>query len=217
MCALLCWRECAHVVPSLAGPPAAPTLSPATLFRLYLGFCMKRDTPCPSLHPARGCQNAPSRFGCNVAYPCPPSPLRPCAGASKYTCRPHCSTLPVHRRTRSYCTGPVVLIFSLCHSGATAMAFSLFLASLLLLAPSVWSGGSPGDFPCVWTEPPKDTPSVTWPDGPVMGDGNLGVSVGGAPGSITLYITTNGYWGAGNNTNSSVAPLTWEWKVSNCV
>ena len=71
----------------------------------------------------------------------------------------------------------------------------------------VLAGGSPSLFPCLWDAAPTSTPSITWPDGPIMGNGNMGVAVGGGHGTATLYVAVNGFWGAANGTNSSMPPL----------
>lgn len=64
------------------------------------------------------------------------------------------------------------------------------------------------DFPCKYYTFPQSTPNTGWPDGPILGNGNIGLSVGGASNLITLYLTVNGFWGVGYGTNSSMPPLT---------
>ena len=82
-------------------------------------------------------------------------------------------------------------------------------SSLLVIASCALSvSGGPASFPITWPTFPKGTPSTTYPDGPFLGNGNIGVTIGGSPGSVTLYVTVNGFWGVSYNYNSSMPPLT---------
>ena len=80
-------------------------------------------------------------------------------------------------------------------------------AAAALLARPAGARGSPADWPCKWATFPKETPSVTWPDGPVVGNGNMGLAVGGAPGVATLYGTVHGFWSNSFGENSTMPPL----------
>ena len=67
--------------------------------------------------------------------------------------------------------------------------------------------GGPASWPAVWSAPPRSTPSAAWPDGPVVGDGNQGLAVGGGDGALDLYGTGHGFWSAAVGANSSMPPL----------
>lgn len=80
-----------------------------------------------------------------------------------------------------------------------------YLAAASALAAA--AAGSPADWPARWTTFPRATPSQGWPDGPIVGNGNQGVSVGGAPGALTLYGTIHGFWSNSLGSNSTMPPL----------
>src|ERR1035437_8046850 len=46
----------------------------------------------------------------------------------------------------------------------------------------------------VMTEPPKKVPSGTVVDGPIMGNGDVGVAIGGLPQEQRFYIGKNDFW-----------------------
>lgn len=85
--------------------------------------------------------------------------------------------------------------------GAAAIAVAL----LLLAAPAAAAG--PGDWPAIFTSWPKNTPNQGWPDGPFLGNGNIGLSVGGSDGEMTIYLTVHGFWSSGSGSNSTYPPL----------
>jgi len=74
-------------------------------------------------------------------------------------------------------------------------------------AVSAGGGGGPASWPASWSTWPRATPSSGWPDGPIVGDGNTGLSVGGTDGSLTIYGTVHGFWSASYGSNSSMPPL----------
>jgi hypothetical protein len=81
---------------------------------------------------------------------------------------------------------------------------ALVAAALLGLASA---RGSASDWPCTWATFPANTPSQSWPDGPIVGNGNMGIAVGGAPGLVSLFGTVNGFWGVSLGQNSTMPPL----------
>jgi len=52
------------------------------------------------------------------------------------------------------------------------------------------------DWVSVFNEPPKRTPTRHMPDGPLMGNGDLGVVMGGAANALTFWIAKNDFWRA---------------------
>ena len=42
-----------------------------------------------------------------------------------------------------------------------------------------------------WSAPPKSVPTQKLVDGPILGNGDLGVVLGGPPGQLTFYIGLN--------------------------
>ena len=48
----------------------------------------------------------------------------------------------------------------------------------------------------LFTSPPKRTPSDAVPDGPLLGNGDLGVVLGGTPESLVFHISKNDFWRA---------------------
>jgi len=81
------------------------------------------------------------------------------------------------------------------------------LLPLVALSASARASGSPADWPCAWSTFPKNTPSATWPDGPIVGNGNEGWAIGGAAGEMTLYGTVHGFWSNSLGKNSTMPPL----------
>lgn len=100
------------------------------------------------------------------------------------------------------------------------MFVSLFVSiSLIITLFASLVSGVVDDFPIIWTSYPKATPSQAFPDGGLLGNGHIQLTTGGYAGepgkgsgstvtsnTVTFYITTNGYWNVGNNTNSSYPP-----------
>lgn len=87
------------------------------------------------------------------------------------------------------------------------MYAAYFLLSLALLRVSV-SASRPESWPCEWHTWPKGTPTQSFPDGPIVGNGNIGVTIGGGDGEITIYMTTHGFYAVNNGTISPFPPLT---------
>lgn len=83
----------------------------------------------------------------------------------------------------------------------------LLLPLLLVALVPAPARSSAADWPCEWTSFPRATPSANWPDGPIVGNGNMGFAVGGAPGSMALYGTVHGFWSASLGSNSTMPPL----------
>ena len=86
------------------------------------------------------------------------------------------------------------------------MTHRLVLAAALCARFAVASGG-PAAWPRSWSTFPTATPSVTWPDGPIVGNGNMGLAVGGAPGSVHIFGTVHGFWSNSFGENSTMPPL----------
>lgn len=45
-----------------------------------------------------------------------------------------------------------------------------------------------------WTEPPQHTPSVASVDGPLLGNGDMGVTLGPAEGGVRFFLSKNDFW-----------------------
>lgn len=69
------------------------------------------------------------------------------------------------------------------------------------------AGGSPEAWPMRFTTWPAATPNQGWPDGPFLGNGNIGLSIGGGDGFLTVYATVHGFWSTGQGHNASFPPL----------
>lgn len=54
----------------------------------------------------------------------------------------------------------------------------------------------------VFTEPPKNIPTYYMPDGPLLGNGDLGVALAGPAEEQRFYIGKNDWWGYGDNTRA---------------
>lgn len=49
-------------------------------------------------------------------------------------------------------------------------------------------------YKAVFTEPPKNVPTVRTPDGPLAGNGDIGITMGGTPDNLCFYIGKNDFW-----------------------
>jgi hypothetical protein len=58
------------------------------------------------------------------------------------------------------------------------------------------------DYTAVFTAQPKNIPTYYMPDGPLLGNGDLGVTMAGAPELQRFYIGKNDWWGYGDNTRA---------------
>ena len=68
---------------------------------------------------------------------------------------------------------------------------------LVCMLMSVASGGEPRPISrhtAVFTRPPRGTPNSKVVDGPLLGNGDVGVTLGGAPDRQTLFISKNDFW-----------------------
>lgn len=52
------------------------------------------------------------------------------------------------------------------------------------------------NYQAVFSAPPKRVPTDTVVDGPLMGNGDLGVTLGGPPEALTFYLSKNDFWRA---------------------
>src|SRR5262245_23757103 len=74
------------------------------------------------------------------------------------------------------------------------------LIACVLLPVLAWSAEpSPGPkiaalLTFVMTKPPQHVPSGTVVDGPILGNGDLGVAIGGAPEEQRWYFGKNDFW-----------------------
>ena len=48
----------------------------------------------------------------------------------------------------------------------------------------------------VFTSPPKNVPSLFTPDGPIAGNGDVGIVYGGSTGKQCFYFSKNDFWKA---------------------
>jgi hypothetical protein len=95
-------------------------------------------------------------------------------------------------------------------SHPAAPTAAVALSALALFAASFTQpafAGTASDWPCTWSTLPKATPSQAFPDGPFGGNGDITYVAGGNAGTLVLYLTTGGFWGVGNGTNSTYPPL----------
>lgn len=58
------------------------------------------------------------------------------------------------------------------------------------------------EYSAVFTELPKNVPTYYMPDGPLLGNGDLGVVLAGPPEEQRYYIGKNDWWGYGDNTRA---------------
>ena len=49
-------------------------------------------------------------------------------------------------------------------------------------------------YKAIFTEPPKNVPTVRTPDGPLVGNGDIGITMGGTPDKLSFYIGKNDFW-----------------------
>ena len=49
-------------------------------------------------------------------------------------------------------------------------------------------------YKAVFTEPPQNVPTVRTPDGPLAGNGDIGITMGGTPDSLRFFIGKNDFW-----------------------
>jgi len=59
----------------------------------------------------------------------------------------------------------------------------------------------------VYTAPPRDTPSGEMPGGPIIGNGDIGIVLGGPPESLTYYIGKSDFWGIERGAITAVGKL----------
>ena len=58
------------------------------------------------------------------------------------------------------------------------------------------------DYAAVFTEPPKNIPTYYMPDGPLLGNGDLGIALAGAPEEQRFFIGKNDWWGYGDGSRA---------------
>jgi hypothetical protein len=58
------------------------------------------------------------------------------------------------------------------------------------------------DYTAVFTEPPKNIPTYYMPDGPLLGNGDLGIALAGAPEEQRFFIGKNDWWGYGDGSRA---------------
>ena len=90
---------------------------------------------------------------------------------------------------------------------STALLFPLLASSCLLRAwaveqsPGTGKAATPDNaqrivsrYEGVWTAPPKKVPSNTVSDAPLLGNGDLGVLIGGPPEKQQFFLSKNDFW-----------------------
>ena len=55
-----------------------------------------------------------------------------------------------------------------------------------------------------WTAPPTRVPTQKLVDGPIVGNGDMGVTIGGPAEELTFYVGLNQFWALTNWTHASV-------------
>jgi len=58
------------------------------------------------------------------------------------------------------------------------------------------------DYTAVFTEPPKNIPTYYMPDGPLLGNGDLGIALAGASEGQRFFIGKNDWWGYGDGSRA---------------
>jgi hypothetical protein len=58
------------------------------------------------------------------------------------------------------------------------------------------------NYSAVFTEPPKVVPTYYMPDGPLLGNGDLGIALAGPPEEQRFYIGKNDWWGYGDGSRA---------------
>ena len=95
---------------------------------------------------------------------------------------------------------------------APAASMWLLLASLLSAGAVTRAGGDTA-LDCAgiarryvgrWTAPPTRVPTQKLVDGPILGNGDLGVTLGGPPEALTWYLGMNQFWALENWRHGSV-------------
>jgi len=79
--------------------------------------------------------------------------------------------------------------------GCLATAASATVAQVGASAPVM-------NYSAVFTEPPKGVPTYYMPDGPLLGNGDLGVALAGPPEDQRFYIGKNDWWGYGDGSRA---------------
>lgn len=74
---------------------------------------------------------------------------------------------------------------------------------LAILLPVVASGQflpeattGAGRYRAIFTAPPRNVPTPKMPDGPLAGNGDIGLTMGGSPDHLTFYLGKNDFWRA---------------------
>ena len=74
---------------------------------------------------------------------------------------------------------------------------SLFFALVYLCSCNPSQSNDVADlsqYKAVFTAPPKNVPTVRTPDGPLAGNGDIGITMGGTPDKLCFYIGKNDFW-----------------------
>ena len=77
-----------------------------------------------------------------------------------------------------------------------------YASAALATAAQVGIVAPPMKYSAVFTEPPKNIPTYYMPDGPLLGNGDLGVALAGPAEEQRFYIGKNDWWGYGDNTRA---------------
>ena len=78
------------------------------------------------------------------------------------------------------------------------MAVGVLACGLASAAPAT----AAMNYTAVFTEPPKGVPTYYMPDGPLLGNGDLGVALAGQPEEQRFYIGKNDWWGYGDGSRA---------------
>ena len=88
----------------------------------------------------------------------------------------------------------------------SAMAVGVMGCGLAVAAPATAAqagAAAPAlKYSAVFTEPPKSVPTYYMPDGPLLGNGDLGIALAGAPEEQRFYIGKNDWWGYGDGSRA---------------
>jgi hypothetical protein len=95
---------------------------------------------------------------------------------------------------RFYLPQIIPLRLSLIKFAGLSFCFVFALAFAAHLAADSSVPGTGTDHVAIFTAPPNKVPTLGMPDGPLLGNGDVGVVLGGPPEAQTFYIGKNDFW-----------------------
>jgi len=99
----------------------------------------------------------------------------------------------IAKRNANLKNPPCAQRFFFCKPAAVCcIGVVLFFQSLQLPAQEIYAGRYKG----VFTAPPEMVPNQKTPDGPLTGNGDIGLTLGGTPDQLCFYLGKNDFWRA---------------------